>query len=176
MKILLLYVHPDHKHSHANRALRNELIKVFADTGNQLTVHDLYHAYPDGLIQHRAERSLLEAHDAIIVQHPMYWFSAPALFKEWLDRVLTSDWAFGAGFALADLPWLHVITTGGSATDFRGDLANPSTDMLLLPLKQTVEYCKMVWLPPVVVHDADSASPAVLQAAAMQTKDRLTLK
>ncbi|HIG46586.1 MAG TPA: hypothetical protein EYQ20_09260 [candidate division Zixibacteria bacterium] len=29
----------------------------------------------------------MEAHDIIVLQHPFFWHSIPALLKEWMDMV-----------------------------------------------------------------------------------------
>ena len=60
-------------------------------------MHDLYEAYPDFDIDVRREQELLAAHEVIVLQHPFYWYSAPALLKEWQDLVLEHGWAYGSG-------------------------------------------------------------------------------
>ena len=42
-----------------------------------------------------AEQKLLLDHDIIIWQHPFYWYSAPAIIKEWMDLVLEHGFAYG---------------------------------------------------------------------------------
>jgi glutathione-regulated potassium-efflux system ancillary protein KefG len=166
MKVLHLYVHPDHAHSHANRRLRDQLSSELTDAGHQVTLHDLYHQYPDGFISIAPERALVEQHDALLVQHPMYWFNVPSLFKEWLDRVLTSDWAFGSAYALADKLWLQVVTTGGSPGDYVEGNDRASIATLMKPFEITARYCRMRWLSPVALFDADSASPQAITECA----------
>jgi glutathione-regulated potassium-efflux system ancillary protein KefG len=177
MKALYLYIHPDHRHSHANHQLRRKLLATApsSDSGISLTLHDIYHQYPDGFIHAEPERAMLEAHDVLIVQHPMYWFSAPALLKEWLDRVLVSGWAFGTRYVLEGKPWLHIITTGGDANDFDGREGHPTIETLLSPFERTAGFCKMPWLPPVTMYAADDASDALLDGTARAIMDRLRL-
>jgi glutathione-regulated potassium-efflux system ancillary protein KefG len=172
MNVLLLYIHPDHAHSHANRPLRDALIAQLRQAGHQVTLHDLYHQHPDGFIHIAPERALVQSHDMLLVQHPMYWFSAPSLFKEWLDRVVTSDWAFGSQYALAGKRWLQVVSTGGSANDFLDSADRASIQSLLKPFEITARFCRMHWLPPVALYSADSATPEAISAcasAAVQT-------
>jgi glutathione-regulated potassium-efflux system ancillary protein KefG len=175
MKALYLYVHPDHRHSHANHQLRRRLLSAAQanDSGVSLTLHDLYHQYPDGFVHAEPERALLEAHDLLIVQHPMYWFSTPALLKEWLDRVLVSDWAFGTRYALQGKPWLHVMTTGGEAKDFDGRPGQPTVATLLSPFERTAGFCKMPWLPPVTLYAADDSSDSTLDDTVQAVMYRL---
>ncbi|WP_367133458.1 MULTISPECIES: NAD(P)H-dependent oxidoreductase [Streptomyces] len=38
-----------------------------------------------------AEQEKLRWSDAVILQFPLWWFSAPAILKGWIDRVFTAD-------------------------------------------------------------------------------------
>ena len=58
-------------------------------------VRDLYALYPDFRIDVAAEHSAMEGSDRIVLQFPMYWYSSPALVKQWEDDVLTYGWAYG---------------------------------------------------------------------------------
>lgn len=40
------------------------------------------------------EQQLLLEHDIIVFQH-FYWYSCPAILKEWMDRVLEYGFALG---------------------------------------------------------------------------------
>ena len=57
--------------------------------------------YPTMKIDGDWERDLLISHENIILQFPFYWYSSPAIVKEWLDEVLARGWAYGGGQALA---------------------------------------------------------------------------
>ena len=59
-------------------------------------VRDLYALYPDLRIDVDAEHAALEGADRIVLQFPMYWYSSPALLKQWEDDVLTYGWAYGS--------------------------------------------------------------------------------
>ncbi len=96
-RILVLLAHPAHRRSRANAALRDAAKAV-----EGVTLHDLYEAYPDFLIDVDHEQALLLRHDVIVFQHPVYWYSSPAILKEWQDLVLEHGFAYGrAGTALA---------------------------------------------------------------------------
>lgn len=41
-----------------------------------------------------AEQAKLAWADAILIQFPLWWFSAPAILKGWFDRVLAAGWAY----------------------------------------------------------------------------------
>jgi hypothetical protein len=88
--VLVIFAHPAFQRSKVNRAL----IAAARNTEG-VTVHDLYESYPDFLIDVSAEQQLLENHSTVVLQHPFYGYSSPALVKEWLDLVLEYGWAYG---------------------------------------------------------------------------------
>lgn len=92
MKTLIVVAHPNLNESKINKHWVNRLSGL-TDT---YTVHDLYATYPDWKIDVCKEQALVEAHDNIVFQFPVYWFSSPPLLKKWLDDVLTYGWAYGS--------------------------------------------------------------------------------
>ena len=63
----------------------------------------------------RGKRTLLLENDIIIFQHPFYWYSSPAMLKEWQDLVLEFGFAYGpGGTALQGKMMMNVISTGAS--------------------------------------------------------------
>lgn len=120
-----------------------------------VTLVDAYAEYPDFKIDVAREQARLTAHDLVVFQHPFYWYSTPALFKQWQDKVLTYGFAYPPkeGKALHGKAWLSVVTTGGPDWSYRsGGYNNYTMSELLRPLQQTAYLCGMHWLPPFVVH------------------------
>ena len=149
-RILINVFHPDLERSRGHRALMAAVASL-----DDATVRDLYAEYPDFGIDVAREQDLLRGHDVVVMQHPLYWYSAPALLKEWEDRVLEHGFAYppGVGDALKGKSWLTVTTTGGAAEAYRSGGANNWTmSELLRPFQQTAYLCGMTWLPPFVVH------------------------
>jgi glutathione-regulated potassium-efflux system ancillary protein KefG len=148
-KILILFAHPALQKSRVNK----ELIKYVKDIEG-VTFHDLYEAYPDFHIPVRQEQDLLVKHDVIVFHHPLFWFSVPALLKEWMDLVLEHMWAYGQkGKALRGKKLLTVTSTGGRESLFRETGFNRHTMAeFLFPLGQTARVCGMKYLPPFVIH------------------------
>lgn len=66
----------------------------------------------------RREQERVERADALVIVHPVYWWSMPSLLKGWFDRVLTFGWAFGpaGATALADRD-IHLVRLGGSSPE-----------------------------------------------------------
>ncbi|MFN0126492.1 MAG: NAD(P)H-dependent oxidoreductase [Verrucomicrobiales bacterium] len=148
-KILLLHAHPAPRKSHANRHLLEAARQV-----DGVTVRELYELYPDFMIDVPAEQRLLEAHDVIVLLHPFYWYSAPALVKEWLDLVLQHGWAYGeGGHALRGKVLLQAVTCGGSVEVYcqAGRHGHTVRDFLL-PFEQSACLCGLTYLAPFVVH------------------------
>jgi glutathione-regulated potassium-efflux system ancillary protein KefG len=148
-QILILFAHPALEKSRVNRRL------IQAVTGlDSVTIRDLYEEYPDFHINVKFEQDLLLAHDIIVFHHPFYWYSSPALLKEWQDLVLEYGFAYGhEGVALQGKKVLSAITTGGSEKAYCRQGYNYFTlRELLVPFEQTARLCNMEYLPPFVVH------------------------
>lgn len=146
--ILILFGHPAFRRSTINAALREAV-----ETLEGVTFHDLYASYPDFLIDVSHEQQLCESHDIIIFQHPFYWYSTPAIIKEWFDLVLQHAWAYGStGNALEGKITFQALTAGGSQENYRADGLNLFTIReLTTPFRATANLCGMDWLPPFAV-------------------------
>ncbi|MES1156230.1 MAG: NAD(P)H-dependent oxidoreductase [Alphaproteobacteria bacterium] len=162
-KVLILFAHPAFHRSRANKALAESVSDL-----DGVTFHDLYEIYPDLLIDVPEEQRLLREHDAIVAQHPFYWYSAPALIKEWLDLVLTHGWAYGEhGHALDGKLWMNAVTTGGREQSYEPQGYNRfSVEELLRPFEATANLCRMVYQKPFVVHASHLDSADALHDAA----------
>lgn len=151
-RILVLYAHPRHENSILNRALRAAIEDLPG-----VTLHDLYETYPDFFIDVTREQKLLLEHDIVVFQHPVYWYSAPAIVKEWQDVVLEYGWAYGpGGDRLAGKHFMQALTTGSNADFYARDgVHNFTLDEFLRPFEQTARFCRMVCLAPFVVHGTE---------------------
>lgn len=147
--ILILLFHPLLHKSRVNR----ELINAIEDLDG-VTIRRMYDLYPDFHLDRQAEQKLLLEHDVIVWQHPFYWYSSPALLKEWIDIVLEHGFAYGReGKALSGKKVMTAISAGGRREVYQeGGRARYSVKQLLAPLELTVNLCNMSFLPPFVVH------------------------
>jgi len=148
-QILILFAHPAFERSRVNRILVDAVRDI-----NGVTFNDLYEAYPDFDVDVQREQELLVANDLIVLQHPLYWYSTPALLKQWEDLVLEHGWAYGSkGTALEGKRLLSAISAGGREDAYRSEGMNRYTMReLLAPIEQTAALCGMEYLPPFVVH------------------------
>ncbi|HEX7236292.1 MAG TPA: NAD(P)H-dependent oxidoreductase [Gammaproteobacteria bacterium] len=170
MRILVLFAHPRLRQSVVQRALLAAI-----DGLDGVTVRDLYADYPDLMVDARREqRSLLE-HDLLVLQHPLYWYSSPAVIKEWLDIVLEEGWAYGSGGdRLHGKFLLSALSTGGPHEAYHDKGRNRfPVRALLAPFDQTAYLCGMGWLEPFVVHAGRKLEPAALTSRAEQYRDLL---
>ena len=87
-----------------------------------MTVRDEYALYPDFHIDAEAEQEALLAADRVVWQFPMYWYSSPALLKQWEDTVLRHGWAYGTcGDKLHGKELMAAVSVGGSSDKYRHD-------------------------------------------------------
>jgi glutathione-regulated potassium-efflux system ancillary protein KefG len=148
LRVLILFAHPAFQKSRINR----RLLRAVQGLEN-VRIHDLYEEYPDFQIDVEREQKLLLDHDIIVLQHPFFWYSGPALLKEWEDLVLEYGFAYGVGGTmLAGKRMLSAITTGGPEAAYRRVGYNYFTFReFLTPFEQTARFCHMKYLPPFVV-------------------------
>ncbi|MEM1029822.1 MAG: NAD(P)H-dependent oxidoreductase [Myxococcota bacterium] len=146
-RVLVVFAHPAFERSRVNRVLVDAAVAT-----EGITVWDLYEAYPEFDIDVVAEQERLLAHDVIVFLHPFYWYSLPALLKQWQDLVLEHGWAYGhGGEALADKVVFHAITAGGGKDAYHRSGYNRFTiGELTRPWAQTAALCGMRYLPPFV--------------------------
>jgi len=133
-----------------------------------VTVHDLYERYPDFDIAVAHEQELLLGHDVIVMQHPFFWYSVPAILKEWMDLVLEHGWAYGGqGAKLSGKRLMSAVSTGGGDVAYTPEGINRHTMReFLRPIEQTARLCKMVYLPPFLVQGTHRLSDEDIQSHA----------
>ncbi len=169
-RVLVIVAHPAMEHSRVNRALLRSAKSLLAqDATGHIEVRNLYRLYPDYLIDVEAEKAALARATLVVWQHPIHWYSMPALMKLWVDDVLTFGWAYGpGGTALHGKDLWLVATTGGPQESYRPDSYNP---YFFDPYEQTAAVCGMRFLPPMLFHGAHRVGPEkVAEHAAIYTQ------
>lgn len=71
-RILIVFAHPALHRSRVHKPMMDAVQEL-----EGVTFRDLYEEYPDFHINEPLERKLLENHDVVIFQHPMYWYTCP---------------------------------------------------------------------------------------------------
>ena len=164
-RILVLFAHLSIEHSKINRAM----IEAIRDLEHVL-IHDLLDAYPDFFIDAEEEQRLLTEADLIVFHHPLYWYSAPAIFKHWQDVVLVRGFAYGeGGTALRSKDFLQAISTGALADAYRpGEIHHYPLEEFLRPFEQLARFCGMNYLSPIVLQGGHSLPAEVIQTHAQR--------
>ncbi len=153
-RVLVLFAHPSQERSEVNRPLAE------ATSGVQgVDLVDLYREYPTLAIDVDREQARLVAHEVLVFLHPLYWYSTPAILKEWQDLVLEHGFAYGTGgTALRGKIFFNALTAGGPEPAYRAQGYNHfSIRELLRPLEQTALLCGMIYLPPFALFGARTA-------------------
>ena len=153
--VLVLFAHPNQKHSRVN-----SLLARHAGQASGITFADLYAEYPKFDIDIDREQERLLAHDVLILQFPIYWYATPSLLKEWLDLVLEYGFAYGTGGDKLKGKALFPIVTAGGPRDAYSEFGQNNFRLrtLLSPLEQTANLCQMRFVPPFALFAANGAA------------------
>ncbi|WP_371477486.1 NAD(P)H-dependent oxidoreductase [Kitasatospora sp. NBC_00315] len=148
---LVVVAHPNLAGSRANAAM----VAAIGDLDN-VTVHDLYAAYPDFRIDVAREQELLRTHDTVVLQFPLYWYSTTPLLKAWFDQVLTINFAFTFDGTASELrgkqAWAAVTVGGDPGFYTREGFNTVAVEEYLRPLQQTLGICQFEDLGHLKVH------------------------
>ena len=139
MKTLIILSHPD-----VGGSTTQQFLMAATKTLENVTVHHLESHYPDGKIDRKHEQFLLATHDRIIFQFPLYWYSSPALLKQWQDTVLDenkiNEWQ-GKEFGL-------VVIAGVAKKEYQaGGRECFTMDELMRPYQAVANKFKWQYLP-----------------------------
>ncbi|EFA22515.1 NAD(P)H-dependent oxidoreductase [Bifidobacterium gallicum] len=151
MHTAVMVFHPNMAQSVANKAL----MQAAQSIGDQVTVRDMYALYPDFHVDVAHEQQLAMASDRIVFQFPLYWYSSPALLKQWQDDVLAPGWAYAGGHELAGKHLMLAVTTGGPEETYQFEGRQGVTmAQLLTPLQAVANRVGMIYDEPFIVHGA----------------------
>lgn len=150
-KTLMIVAHPNLNDGIANKTIVALAQKSIAN----LEVRDLSSSYPDFQIDVDAEQDALLKADNVILQYPFYWYSTPAILKQWFDLVFSYGFAYGSnGDKLKGKNFILSFTVGGP----EGEYSALGHDHFRIPeflksLEQTAYHSQMNYLPPIYSHD-----------------------
>lgn len=164
MKTLVVVAHPQ-----LTSSATQAFFKAAATSEAEVTWHELKLPFDV-----KAEQTLLKTADRIIFQFPMYWYSAPAILKQWLDEVwnnqLTSE-QLVKGRQLG-----IVVTVAHSARAFGPGASQEYTIAeLLRPYQALAHATGMVYLPPFPVYQFARQSDEEHQLLYVRYQQYLTL-
>lgn len=150
-RLIVYYAHPGHRHSHVNRYMARAAEQV-----SGITFVDLYREYPRFDIDVDREQQRLLAHDVILFQFPLFWYSTPSLVKEWEDLVLEHGFAYGSGGTkLAGKTLMLAVTAAGPIEAYAHEgYQHYPLRTFLTPLEQTARLCKMHFPAPYTLYSS----------------------
>ena len=137
MKTLVIVAHPQLANSSTE-----SFLKAAADNENNVMWHEL--KTPFDISQ---EQELLKSATRIIFQFPLYWYSAPAILKQWLDEVWNSQ--LTSSYLLKGRELGIVTTVAHSASAFQPGASQGYTIAeILRPYQALAHAMEMKYLPP----------------------------
>jgi len=168
--ILILYAHPNPLQSRVHKVL----LAAIKDLEG-VEIRDLYRLYPHFYINVDAEKEALLKADLIIFQHPLYWYSCPALLKEWQDMVLEQGFAYGpGGTALRDKDFLQVFSHGALESTYQRQGSNRFLlPELLRPTEATAFLCGLNYHQPFMIQGGLHLTDTMIQAKAQSYRTLL---
>ncbi|MEO5286061.1 NAD(P)H-dependent oxidoreductase [Limosilactobacillus sp. WILCCON 0053] len=160
MKTLIILAHPHLDTSRVNQKLANAATRI-----DNIEIRDLYKLYPDFKINVVAEQAALKKADRIVFQFPIYWYSSPALLKQWEDAVLTHGWAYGStGHQLQNKEFLLSVSVGGGQEHYtRTGLHGYRLAELLRPFQSMAGMVGMKYSRPFITFGARTITDGELQ-------------
>jgi len=145
MKIKLINGHPNIDKSIANSQIIDYLKGYYKEN---IQIKNLIKEYPDHKIDVEKEQEFLLDADVVIIQFPIYWYSLPAILKQWIDEVWAYGFAYGGVFKLENKHLIASFTIGGAVETYSPISYNKHhIDTYLLHLQQSVEIVKMKYYP-----------------------------
>ncbi len=155
MKTLVLVAHPQ-----VDDSATQEFLKTSADYLPEVIWHPIDALYQSGHFDQQREQQLLWQFDRIIFQFPMYWYSAPASLKQYMDDVFTRNYVIakqhlkGTELGLA-------ISLGDAVSDFQaGGREKFTISELMRPFEAFANKAGMVYLKPFIINQFGYLTPA----------------
>ena len=110
----IIFAHPFYEQSISNRLIISTLKEH-----DGYEVRDLCSLYPDFKIDVPREQEALLQSEVVVLQFPLFWYSVPAIIKQWMDMVLEHGFAFGSkGDKLKGKHLIVSFTIGGDRESY----------------------------------------------------------
>ena len=162
-KTLMILAHPKIEESIGNR-----IISELTNKSDNVEVRHLNTLYPDFKINIKAEQEALLKADCIIFQYPLFWYSTPAILKEWIDQVFHYGFAFGKdGYLLKEKKVIVSVTIGSDKKDYPKEVV----DKILFPIQGLASYCRMNYIGEVFSNNINNYTPEAGEKAKLIAKE-----
>lgn len=144
MKVLIVYSHSYQQDSVSNKAILEELAK-----DPDVVIRNLEELYPTGEFDLPTEQQHLLEADAIVFQHPLFWFSVPSMLKKYMDDVFARGFTHGTGGGkLAGKKFYHSFTTGAPSDFYTEEVLKEVTASVRL----SASFCGMDYCGHITSH------------------------
>ncbi|PCJ25381.1 MAG: hypothetical protein COA97_07770 [Flavobacteriales bacterium] len=144
-KTLIILAHPKIENSIGNKIISTILLEQ-----ENIEIRHLDKLYPDFKIDIKAEQEALLAANTIVFQYPLFWYSTPALLKEWIDQVFQYGFAFGKdSYHLEGKRIIVSFTMGSPKSDYPKEIL----DKIVFPFQGLAKYCKIEYLGEIYSND-----------------------
>ncbi|WP_076460061.1 NAD(P)H-dependent oxidoreductase [Limosilactobacillus caccae] len=165
MKTLVIVAHPQ-----LDSSATEAFFKTAARQADNVTWHEL--TIPFDVVH---EQQLLHSANRIILQFPMYWYSAPAILKQWLDEAWTTTLTTNRLVKGHELG--IVVTVAHPAQAFMPGASQQFTIAeLLRPYQALAHATGMKYLPPLPVYQFAQQSDEQRQLLFIRYQQYLTAK
>lgn len=159
--VLVLLSHPYLATSNTHKKISNQLSQIPGVTVRHIDSLELKNGHFDG----SSEKPFWQNADSIILEFPLYWYHSPASLKQYLDDVLTDDWAYENDYQLAGKNLQVLTTTGGIESLYAASGEHGfALEQILTPYKATASFTKMNYLPELAIYAANYLSADELNA------------
>ncbi len=146
--VLIISGHTDLSSSIANKTILDTLSKRLP----KAEIVKLDELYPDFKIDVEAEQQKLLRADLIVLQFPIFWYSAPSILERWMEETFRHGFSHGStGNKLKDKKLILSFTTGAPEEMYSHDGAMGYTlDEFLACFRATcrltqMEYCGSIY-------------------------------
>ena len=127
-------------HPKIEDSIGNKVISEFFTQQSGVEIRHLGKLYPDFKIDMKVEQEALLKADTIIFQYPLFWYSAPAILKEWIDQVFQYGFAFGENsYNLEGKRLIVSFTMGSPKENYPHDII----EKIIFPFQGLASFCKM---------------------------------
>ena len=149
--ILVICGHPNLKESTANSQILKKLEKELPG----IDILRLDEVYPDYNIDVSKEQQRLLDHDTIILQFPIFWYTAPSLMKRYIDDLFSHGFAIGSkGGKLKGKKLMLSVTTAGDESIYQHNGYTKRTiDEFLFSYDVMAFSSQMIKLPNVCTYE-----------------------
>lgn len=148
-------------HPNIGESIGNKIISTTFNKEDNTEVRHLNLIYPDTKIDIKAEQDAILTADTIIFQYPLFWYSTPAILKEWIDQVMQYGFAFGNDSKLAGKKVIVSFTIGSSIKEY----PNEVIEKIVFHIKGLTHYCKMEYLGEIFSTDINNYAPGAKEKA-----------